>query len=85
MRSTEDDARRVPLLTELGTFTLGAPGAVLEATAPGATLDRIRARTGFDYTHAETLHVLPDPPDAVIDTLDALDPAGLRGELVGAS
>ncbi|HEX7841909.1 MAG TPA: hypothetical protein VF469_30775, partial [Kofleriaceae bacterium] len=85
VRSTEDDARPTRLLTDLGVFTLGAQGAVLESIAPGATLDRIRARTGFDYTHSETLYMLPDPPDAVIDTLDALDPAGFRGELVGKS
>lgn len=85
VRSTDDAARRTRMLTDLGTFTLGAPGAVLEAIAPGAALDQIRARTGFGYTQAAALHTLPDPPDPVIDTLDALDPAGLRGELVGAS
>lgn len=85
VRSTEDEARSTRLFTDLGTFTLGAPGAVLEAIAPGATLDQIRARTGFGYAHAETLPTLSDPPDSVIDTLDALDPAGFRGELVGRS
>lgn len=86
VRSTEDDARPARLLTDLATFTLGtlgAPGAVLEAIAPGATLDHVRARTGFGYAHAAALHTLSDPPASVIDTLDALDPAGFRRELVG--
>jgi glutaconate CoA-transferase subunit B len=84
VRSTQDDARRGRLLTELATFSLGAPGAVLEAVAPGTTLDVVRARTGFGYALADTLHTLSDPPDHVVDTLHALDPAGFRGELVGA-
>jgi len=83
--STSDETRRTRLLTDLGTFTLGAPGAALEAIAPGATLDQVRARTGFGYGHAAALHTLSDPPDPVIDTLDALDPAGFRRELVGAT
>ena len=84
VRSTED-VRPTRLLTDLAAFTVGAPGATLEAIAPGATLEQIRARTGFGYALATTVHALPDPPDSVIHTLDALDPAGLRGELVGAS
>jgi glutaconate CoA-transferase subunit B len=87
VRSTEDDARPTRLLTDLATFIVGmpgAPGAVLEAIAPGATLDQVRARTGFGYAHAAALHTLSDPPASVIDTLDALDPAGFRRELVGA-
>lgn len=85
VRSTEDPARRTRLLTDLATFTVGAPGAALEAIAPRATLDEVAARCGFGFARAASLPTLSDPPDRAIDTLDALDPAGLRGELVGAA
>jgi glutaconate CoA-transferase subunit B len=89
IRSTEDAGRRTRLLTDLATFSVGvpgaAPGAVLEAIEPGVALDQVRARTGFGYALAGSFHCLPEPPDPVIDTLCTLDPAGLRGELVGAS
>jgi len=92
IRSTED-VRRTRLLTDLARFTVGAvgeepgavPGAVLEAVEPGAAGDLVRARTGFGYAVAASLHTLPDPPVSVTDTLHALDPAGLRGELVGGA
>jgi glutaconate CoA-transferase, subunit B len=91
--STEDAARPTRLLTDLATFTVGgaaasvpdAPGAVLEAIEPGVALDHVRARTGFGYAVAAAFHALPDPPASVTDTLHTLDPAGLRGELVGAA
>ena len=85
IRSTEDPARRTRLLTDLATFTVGAPGVVLEALEPGVALDQVRARTGFDYAVAAALPSLPEPPPSVLDTLHSLDPAGLRGELVGAA
>lgn len=82
VRST-DDVRPTRLLTDLATFTLGAPGATLEAIGPGATLDQIRARTGFGFAIAAPLPTLIDPPAGAIDAICALDPAGLRAELVG--
>lgn len=85
IRSTEDPARRTRLLTDLATFTVGAPGVVLEAIEPGVAIDQVRARTGFDYAVAAPLPSLPEPPVSVLDTLHSLDPAGLRGELVGAA
>jgi glutaconate CoA-transferase subunit B len=89
IRSTEDPARRTRLLTDLATFTVGAPGVVLEAIEPGVALDQVRARTGFDYAVAAALPALPEPaPEpsmCVLDILHSLDPAGLRGELVGAA
>jgi glutaconate CoA-transferase subunit B len=93
IRSTEDAARPTRLLTDLATFTVGgaaaapgeASGPVLEAIEPGVALDQVRARTGFGYVVASSFHALPDPPASVIDTLHTLDPAGLRGELVGAA
>jgi glutaconate CoA-transferase subunit B len=83
VRSTED-ARRTRLMTDLAVFTVGPPGAVLEAIAPGVTLDEVRARTGFPYAIAATLHALSDPPDHVIDAMEALDPDRFRCALVGA-
>jgi glutaconate CoA-transferase subunit B len=92
IRSTEDPARRTRLLTDLATFTVGAPRVVLEAIEPGVALDQVRARTGFDYAVAASLPSLPslpepppEPPIFVLDILHSLDPAGLRGELVGAA
>jgi len=85
VRSTEDTARRTRLLTDLATFTVGPPGATLEAIEPGVALDQVHARTGFGYAVAASLHALPDAPVSVIDTLHTLDPAGLRAELVGAA
>jgi glutaconate CoA-transferase subunit B len=85
VRSTEDDARRTRLLTDLGVFTVGAGGAVLEAVAPGVTLDTVRAHTGFPYASAVTLHTLADPPDHVIDAIQTLDPDQFRRALVGAA
>jgi glutaconate CoA-transferase subunit B len=94
VRST-DDTRRTRLLTDLAVFTVGQPGAVLEAvvsgsgsgtgtgSGTGATLDHVRARTGFAYAIATTLDTVSDPPDSVIDAIDALDPDRLRAALVG--
>jgi len=85
VRSTEDDARRTRLLTDLATFTLGVAGAQLEAVAPGVVLDDVGARTGFAYGVAPTLHTLPEPPDHVLDVIEALDPDRFRSALIGAA
>lgn len=85
VRSTEDDARRTRLLTDLGTFTIGPTGAQLEAVTAGVVLDDVRARTGFAYRFAATLHTLPDPPDHVVDLIASLDPDRFRSALVGAA
>jgi glutaconate CoA-transferase subunit B len=85
VRSTEDDARRTRLLTDLAVFTVGGGGAVLEALAPGVALDAVRAHTGFPYASAVTLHTVPDAPDHVVDVIHALDPDRFRGALVGAA
>jgi glutaconate CoA-transferase subunit B len=82
--STVDDGRRARLLTDLAVFSLGRGGAVLEAIAPHATGDLVRARTGFAFETADTVEILPDPPPDVLDTIRRLDPDRLRAELVGA-
>ena len=83
VRSTEDD-RRTRVLTDLGQFSVGPGGAVLEAVAPHTSLDTIEARTGFAFTIADALEVIPDPAPDERDVIAALDPDGLRFELVGA-
>ena len=85
VRSTADDARRTRLLTDLGVFSLGAEGAVLEAIAPTTTLEALRARTGFAFSIAPALATLAEPPDDIVTTLHALDPGRYRTALVGAS
>ncbi len=84
VRSTEDDARRTRLLTDLAVFSLGAGGAVLEAIAPHATGDEVRARTGFAFEVSDSLAALPDPPPHALDAIRRLDPLHLRGALAGA-
>ena len=72
------------MLTDLGQFSVGPGGAVLEAVAPHTSLDTIAARTGFAFTIADALEVIPDPAPDERDVIAALDPDGLRFELVGA-
>lgn len=84
VRST-DDTRPTRLLTDLAAFTVGPPGATLDAIAPGATLDQVRARTGFGHAIAAPLPTLLDPPAGAIEAIRALDPSGYRRELVGTT
>jgi len=84
VKSTED-CRRTRLLTDLGVFSLGADGAVLESIAAHASLALVRARTGFAFAEAANLDQLPDPPAAALDAIRSLDPDNLRAELVGAA
>jgi glutaconate CoA-transferase, subunit B len=84
VRSTADDARRTRLLTDLAVFSLGRGGAVLEALAPHATADLVRARTGFDFELPPSAGTLPDPPPQALGAIRRLDPQALRDELVGS-
>lgn len=84
VRSTEDDRRTTPLLTDLGRWSVGLGGAVLEAIAPHTSLDTIALRTGFPFNVADALDVIPDPTSEQRDVIAALDPDGLRFDLVGA-
>lgn len=83
VRSTEDDRRRTRLLTDLAVFSLGPGGAVLEAVAPPATPELVRARTGFDFEVSAVVETLPDPPPHALDAIRRLDPHTLRADLVG--
>ena len=83
VRSTIDD-RRTRVLTDLGTFTVGPGGARLEHIAPHTSLDTIALSTGYPFTVADALDVVPDPSASERAVIAALDPDGLRFELVGA-
>jgi glutaconate CoA-transferase subunit B len=82
VRST-DDHRRTRLLTDLAVFSIGEGGAILEALAAHASLDDVRARTGFAFREAEGLERLADPPPEVLQVIGDLDPDNLRAQLCG--
>lgn len=82
VRST-DDGRRTRLLTDLALFSIGDGGAVLEAIAPHASIDDVRARTGFAFREAEPIARLFDPNADVLAAIRRIDPDNLRAELVG--
>jgi acyl CoA:acetate/3-ketoacid CoA transferase beta subunit len=82
VRSTED-GRRTRLLTDLALFSIGDGGAVLEAIASHASIDDVRARTGFAFREAESLERLCEPNADVLAAIRRLDPDNLRAELVG--
>lgn len=82
VRSTDDD-RRTRLLTDLAGFSIGPGGAVLEAVAGHATVDDVRARTGFVFREAATVTRFADPAADVLAAIRQLDPDNLRAELVG--
>lgn len=84
VRSTEDDTRRTRLLTDLGMFSVGPGGALLEAIAAHSSLPTIEARTGFPFKVADALETLPDPPADALAAIRALDPDDLRADLVGS-
>lgn len=82
VRSTHD-GRRTRLHTDLAVFSIGEGGAILEAIAPGVSLDDVRARTGFAFREAAPVATLADPPADVVDAIRRIDPDNLRAELVG--
>lgn len=82
VRSTVDE-RRTRLLTDLAVFSIGEGGALLEALAPHASLDEVRARTGFAFREAEPIPMLADPAPDVLAAIRRIDPDNLRAELVG--
>lgn len=83
VRSTADDQRRTRLLTDLAIFSIGEGGAILEAVAPHASLDDIRARTGFSFREADALAALSEPSPDVLTAIRRIDPDNLRADLVG--
>jgi glutaconate CoA-transferase subunit B len=85
IRSTEDDARRTRLITDAGVFSVGPGGAILESLVGATTLAEVHARTGFQFAVDAHLAVIGDPPIAIRQTLQALDPDRRSDELVGAA
>lgn len=82
VRSTQDE-RRTRLLTDLAVFSIGEGGAILEAIAPHASIEDVRARTGFAFREAEPVATLADPPADVLAAIRRIDPDNLRADLVG--
>ncbi|MCP3100808.1 glutaconate CoA-transferase [Myxococcus sp. K15C18031901] len=82
--TTRDPRRPVSLISDLGIFELGASGARLVARHPWATVEGIAERTGFDFTVEDDLPVTPLPDAGTVAAIRALDPRGLRDQLVGA-
>ena len=78
-----DDTRRTRLLTDLAMFSIGVGGAILEQISPHASLDDVRARTGFAFREAEPVTRHGDPSAEVLAAIRRLDPDNLRAELVG--
>ncbi len=81
--STSDRGRRTRLLTDLGVFEVGAPGAVLVARHPGATAAAIAERTGFAYRSQEPLAVTAAPSPETLRAIRRIDAGGLRDRLAG--
>ena len=75
------------LLTDLGQFDFAGGRLRLTSLHPGATLERVRAKTGFDFDLAPDCHETP-PPSAEDRRLlrEAIDPLGVRRlELLGGA
>jgi glutaconate CoA-transferase subunit B len=85
IRSTQDDSRRTRLLTDVAVFSVGPGGAILEALVAGTSLADVQDRTGFPFVVDAHLAVIGDPPPAVRQALQALDPDRRSAELVGAA
>ncbi|MCE9670472.1 glutaconate CoA-transferase [Myxococcus stipitatus] len=82
--TTRDPRRSVSLISDLGIFELGPAGARLVARHPWATVEGIAERTGFDFMVEDDLPVTPLPDASTVAAIRALDPRGLRDQLVGA-
>ncbi|GEN11451.1 glutaconate CoA-transferase subunit B [Myxococcus fulvus] len=81
--TTRDPRRDVRLISDLGVFELGASGARLTARHPWASTEDIAERTGFDFTVDDSLAITSLPDARTVAAIRALDPRGLRDQLVG--
>ena len=69
------------LVTDLGQFDFEAPGGRMRLVSyhPNVTLDRIRAKTGFDFPIAPGLKETPPPSADELRLLrEEIDPLGIR-------
>ncbi len=83
--STTDPGRRTRLLTDLGTFELGAAGPQLVARHAHANLEAISERTGFGYTVPDPLPVIDPPTPTHLEAIRSIDRHRLCERLVGAA
>lgn len=81
--STDDPTRRTTLVTDLGVFEVGPPGAALVALHPFASAEEVAARTGFAYTTVPGLRVTAPPDPKTLAALRSIDRNNLRQTLVG--
>lgn len=69
----------VYLVTDLGQFDFAHGRMRVTSLHPGATLDRVRAKTGFDVEVSPDLHETPPPtPEEVRLLREEIDPLGAR-------
>lgn len=69
------------LVTDLGQFDFEAPGGHMRLVSyhPGVTIERIRAKTGFDFPTAPDLTETPSPSADELRLLrEEIDPLGIR-------
>ena len=71
------------LITTLGVFRFEDGEAVLASYHPGASVDRVRAETGWDLRVADDVGETGMPSDTVLTIIRGYDPRGFwtrRGE-----
>lgn len=81
--ASTSDARRTLLITDLGVFHVGPPGATLVARHPWATEADISERTAFSYRTVPSLPVTPPPDAKSLRAIRAIDSNDMRHALVG--
>jgi glutaconate CoA-transferase subunit B len=81
--STADPGRRTKLITDLGVFEVGLPGAFLVGRHPWATEALLADKTGFSYATASELAETPPPDARTLEAIRAIDSDNLRHSLVG--
>ncbi len=81
--STTDPARRTPLITDLGIFEVGAPGAALVGLHAWSSEEQIEERTGFAFATSPSLATTRAPDAATRAVIARIDCHDLRLGLVG--
>ncbi len=88
-RHAKRGAGPIYLVSDLGQFDFGGPGGRMRVTTihPGATLERVRAKTGFAMDPAPGCAATEPPtPEEVRLLREEIDPLGVRRlELLGGS
>lgn len=81
--ASTSDERPTVLITDLGVFEVGGEHAVLRGLHPWASLAEIKEKTGFDYIVSPALELTPEPDEATVAAIRAIDSNNLRLALVG--